>query len=61
MAKKVCKKCKVFVEGANCPICNGTDLTETWKGKVIILNNENSVIAKKMNIKKNGTYAIKIK
>lgn len=57
--KKVCKKCKIFVEQDKCPLCQGTNLTEAWKGKMIILKPEESEIAKKLNIKVKGTYAIK--
>ena len=59
--KKVCKKCKVFVEGHKCPICKGSQLVDTWKGRVVILKPEKSEIAKKLNIKEKGTYAIKTK
>ncbi|MEM4152732.1 MAG: transcription elongation factor subunit Spt4 [Candidatus Pacearchaeota archaeon] len=58
--KKVCKKCKIFVEQDKCPICQGTNLTESWKGKIIIIKPEESEIAKKLNIKTKGTYAIKV-
>jgi len=59
--KKVCKKCKIFVEDSDkCPICQSNQLTDSWKGKVIILNPEESEIAKKLNIKQKGTYAIKL-
>lgn len=57
--KKVCKKCKIFVEGDKCPLCQGIQLTESWKGRVVILHPEESEIAKKMNIKQKGAYAIK--
>ena len=57
--KKVCKKCKVFVTGQTCPICNGTQLSENWKGKVTIFKPEESLIAQKLSIKTKGTYAIK--
>lgn len=60
MVKKVCKKCKLFVTGGKCPLCQGSDFTETWKGKVIILDPERSEIAKRLNIKSKGEYAIKI-
>ena len=59
MTKKVCKKCKIFVEGDKCPICGESDLTETWKGRVIILNPEASEIAKNIKVTKAGSYAIK--
>jgi len=57
--KKVCKKCKSFVSGAACPVCGGEQFTENWKGKVIIFNPAESIIAKKLKIEKKGTYAIK--
>jgi len=57
--KKVCKKCKIFVEEAICPICKSTEFTETWKGRVVIFNPKESVIAKKLKITKEGIYAVK--
>jgi DNA-directed RNA polymerase subunit E" len=59
MKAKVCKKCKIFVQDDKCPICQGTQLTETWKGRIIIINPDQSEIARKLQIKKKGTYAIK--
>ncbi|PIU75830.1 DNA-directed RNA polymerase subunit E'' [Candidatus Pacearchaeota archaeon CG06_land_8_20_14_3_00_35_12] len=56
---KVCKKCKIFVEDEKCPICGDSNFTETWKGKVIILNPETSEIAKRLKLEKEGAYAIK--
>lgn len=59
--KKACKKCKVLVEsGDKCPLCQSTQLVESWKGQIVILKPEESEIAKKMNIKEKGTYAIKV-
>jgi DNA-directed RNA polymerase subunit E" len=57
--KKVCKKCKILIEGDKCPICNETQFIESWKGKIVVLDAEKSEIGKKMNIKQKGTYAIK--
>ena len=59
MTKKVCKKCKIFVEGASCPECKGNQFTESWKGKVYIFKPEESEIAKNIKIIKKGLYAIK--
>lgn len=61
MAKKVCKKCKLFVSGNECPICQGHEFSDNWKGKVIILDAEKSEIAKRLNIKSKGEYAIKVR
>ena len=60
MTKKICRKCKLFVEKETCPNCQGNQFTTTWKGRITILNPEKSEIAKKLEIKNNGEYAIKI-
>ena len=57
--KKACKTCKIFVKGSECPICKSTDLTTSWKGRIIILDPEKSEIAKKLNIREKGNFAIK--
>ncbi len=59
--RKVCKKCKIFVEGSTCPICKGNQFTDAWKGRIFIIDAENSEVAKKMDIKQKGEYAIKIR
>ena len=59
MKKKVCKKCKMFVEGNQCPVCNTGQFTLSWQGRLHILDAEKSFIAKKIGIKVKGEYAIK--
>jgi len=61
MAKKACKNCKMIYEGDKCPGCGSSEFTESWKGRVIIINPEQSQIAKKMKINKKGVHAIKTK
>jgi len=61
MKRKVCKKCKIFVKGDTCPLCNGSDFTETWQGRIFVLDAEKSEIAKKAGIKNKGEYAIKVR
>jgi len=62
MAKeKACKNCKMIYEGDKCPNCGSQDTTDSFKGKVVIFNPEESEIAKKMKISKQGEYAIKTK
>ncbi|MEK6830907.1 MAG: transcription elongation factor subunit Spt4 [Nanoarchaeota archaeon] len=61
MAKeKACKICKLIYEGDSCPYCGKKETSDTFKGKVEILNQEKSEIAKQLKINKNGLYAIKI-
>lgn len=57
--KKACKTCKIFVKGSECPICKSTDLTTSWKGRIIIMDPGKSEVAKKMGITVKGEYAIK--
>ena len=57
--KKVCRKCKIFVKGSECPICKGNQFTENWKGRIVILDANKSEIAQKIGLKVKGEYAIK--
>ena len=59
MAKKVCRKCKIFVEKDKCIICGNSDFVDNWKGRIIISNAEKSKIAEKAGFKVEGEYAIK--
>lgn len=61
MAKdKACKNCKLIYEGDSCPSCGKKDVSENFKGRVEIIDNEKSIIAKELKINKNGVYAIKL-
>ena len=62
MSRKICKNCKLFVEKSvnTCPSCKGHQFGESFKGRIFILNTEKSEIAKKMEIKDTGEYAIKV-
>ncbi|MCS7134400.1 MAG: DNA-directed RNA polymerase subunit E'' [Candidatus Pacearchaeota archaeon] len=57
--EKACKKCKIITEKEKCPLCEGTEFTESWKGRMIIFDTEKSEIAQKLKIKQPGDYAIK--
>ena len=59
--KKVCKMCRMFVDGEECPNCKSGLFTTTWKGRLAIFNPEKSVIAQKIGIKTKGEYAIKVR
>jgi len=59
MTQKVCKQCNRIYEGNKCLSCGSQEYSEEIKGRVIVLDAENSEIAKKANITKNGEYAIK--
>lgn len=62
MAKqRACKICKAIVTtGTKCPKCGSEELREGFKGKVFVIDPEQSEIAQKLNIKGKGEYAIRL-
>jgi DNA-directed RNA polymerase subunit E" len=59
--EKACKTCKRIVTKRKCPVCGSTDLVKDWKGIIYIFDPDRSEIAKKMNIKMPGQYALKLR
>ncbi len=59
--QKACKICKKIYDGEKCPICGSKESTDSFKGKVYILNPEKSEIAQRLKIKDKGDFAIKTK
>ena len=59
--KKACKKCRYFFEGNECPACKSNQVASTWQGRIHVVDNNKSEIAKKLDIKVKGEYAIKIR
>ncbi|MEM3127063.1 MAG: transcription elongation factor subunit Spt4 [Candidatus Woesearchaeota archaeon] len=59
--KKVCKRCKIFVEENTCQICHGDQFSTSWQGRIAILDEKNSEVAKKIGVNKEGEYAIKVR
>ncbi|NPA05042.1 MAG: DNA-directed RNA polymerase, subunit E'' [Crenarchaeota archaeon] len=45
-------------EATRCPNCGSTDLTEDWKGVIIVIDPESSTLAKKLKIERPGRYAV---
>ena len=62
MAKeKACKNCRMIYEGVCCPNCQHTDGSDSFKGKVTVINPENSEIAKNLGIKGKGVFAVRLR
>jgi len=40
---------------------NKDDFSSTWQGRIFVIDPEKSEIAKKLNIKERGEYAIKVR
>ena len=58
--QKACKQCKAIFEGTKCPKCGSEEVTDSFKGKVVVLNPENSEVAKNLKIKERGSFAVKL-
>lgn len=56
---KACKNCSRLIEEDSCP-CGG-ELSKEWQGYLIILDYSRSEIAKKMKIKTNDKFALKVR
>ena len=61
MAKaKACKLCNTIFEGREkCPKCESKESTEGFKGRIVLLDPEKSEIAKKLDLKDKGNFAIR--
>ena len=58
--QKACKVCNAIYEtGDKCPKCGSKESTEGFKGKIVVLDPEKSEIAKRLNLKDKGNFAIK--
>lgn len=57
--QKACKICNRVFEGEKCPHCGSKEFTESFKGRIVMFDPEKSEIAKKLNIKEKGNFAIK--
>ncbi len=59
---KACRNCKYLVplEEKKCPVCGGTSFTKFWRGMIIVVDPERSEVARKMEIKYAGRYAVAI-
>ncbi len=61
MKKKVCKRCKMFVEGSECQVCKTNQFSTSWQGRINIIDPTKSMVAEKVGLKSKGEYAIKVR
>ncbi len=61
--KRVCRQCKVFIDEGkgSCQVCKNSDFATTWQGRINIIVPEKSFISKKVDITKEGDYALRIR
>ena len=57
---KACRICnKIYESEDKCPVCGSKESTDTFKGRIVVIDPEKSELAKKLKIKNKGNYAIK--
>jgi DNA-directed RNA polymerase subunit E" len=61
MSEKACSICHFITKENICPKCKTSSLSDDFSGIVIVFDPENSAIAKAMNIKEKGHYALKVR
>jgi DNA-directed RNA polymerase subunit E" len=61
MAKeKACKKCKTIFEGPRCTKCGSEEFSDAYKGQVVVINPEQSEVAKNLKLHEKGRFAVKL-
>lgn len=61
MSEKACPTCHCLTRENVCPRCKSSSLSDDFSGLVIVLDPEASAIAKAMNVKEKGRYALKVR
>jgi DNA-directed RNA polymerase subunit E" len=61
MSEKACSTCHFLTKENMCPKCRTSGLSDDFSGLVIVFEPEGSAIAKAMNIKEKGRYALKVR
>jgi len=61
MSERACTVCHFITKDSVCPKCRSTSLSDDFSGLVIVFDPENSAIAKAMNIREKGRYALKVR
>ena len=60
MVTKACTRCHRIMEDERCAICN-VSTSKNWSGFLIVVDPENSDIAKELNITLPGEYALRVR
>jgi RNA polymerase subunit RPABC4/transcription elongation factor Spt4 len=61
MKRKVCRNCKLFVDGDVCPVCKRAEFSTSFQGRIAFVDAKGSHIGQQMGIEENGEYAIKVR
>ena len=60
--RRVCRQCRRFVDDGKgvCTVCQSSDFTTTWQGRLSVIEPAKSFIAKKVGAVE-GDYALRIR
>jgi len=61
LSEKACTICHFITKENVCAKCRSASFSEDYSGLVVMFDPENSAIAKAMNIKEKGRYALKVR
>lgn len=61
MSEKACPTCHFLTKENVCPKCKASGLSDDFSGLLIVFSPEDSSIAKVMNVKEKGRYALKVR
>jgi DNA-directed RNA polymerase subunit E" len=61
VSERACTTCHSLTKESVCPRCKTPTLSDDYSGLVIVFDPDNSAIAKAMNIKEKGRYALKVR
>jgi DNA-directed RNA polymerase subunit E" len=61
LSEKACSTCHFITRENTCPKCKTSSLSDDFSGLVIVFDAEGSAIAKTMNIKEKGRYALRVR
>jgi DNA-directed RNA polymerase subunit E" len=61
MSERACSNCHFITKDNVCPKCKSTSLSDDFGGIVVVFDPEKSAIAKAMNAKEKGRYALKVR
>ncbi|MDI9617713.1 transcription elongation factor subunit Spt4 [Methanothermobacter sp.] len=60
MTEKACTRCKRITSDERCPVCN-VPASTNWSGLLIVIDPEKSDIARELDIKLPGEYALRVR
>jgi DNA-directed RNA polymerase subunit E" len=61
MSERACSNCHFLTKENVCPKCKSASSSEDYGGLVVMFEPETSAIARAMNIKEKGRYALKVR